>query len=856
MRLTATSLLQRASLRSLSHHPWQMVLSIIGIALGVSVVVAIDLASDSAGRAFSTSMESITGRATHQIVGGPDGLPDSLYRFIRVDLAMRNCAPVVQGYAVLSRPEARRTLTLIGLDPFADNPFRNLTAGTRDISKKTSRAFLTQKGAVLMSQTTAQELEVKTGDPLPLRLGGQKETAFLAGCWTTDKASQQQGLGNLILADIATAQELLHMSRRLSWIDLIIPDTPAGKKQLQQLASRLPAGVQIMRSQWHTETAQQMTQAFHLNLTAMSLLALLVGMFLIFNTMTFSVVQRRPLIGLLRALGVTRREIFYLIIQETFWLGVIGTVVGLAGGILLGKGMVRLVTQTLNDLYFVVATRSVSLSPWSMSKGVLLGIGATLVAGLKPAHEATLAPVGHVLRRSSSEVHLRRAVPKLSLLGLVALLLGLLILWWPGRHVLVSFAGMVPLVVGFTLLTPAVLLIAVKALTPIMTKLAGVLGRMSVRDVVAHMSRTAIAIAALALAVAAAVGVGTMIGTFRQTVQTWLENRLEADIYVSAPPLISRFNDATIDTMAVHSLTTLPGVRGLNIFREAQITTSTSRLHIIASRMGPSSKRGFRWKSGKPEEIWPRFMKGEGVIISEPFAFHRHMQIGDLLTMPTAQGEIRLPILGVYYDYSSDMGFVFMDHDLYIHLWHDRRISGVGVYLQPSADPEKVMQQIRRVAPENEEWIVQSNRALLKNSIAIFDRTFSVTYVLQTLSILVAFIGIFSSLMALQLEKGHELGVLRAIGLTPRQVWGYTTLQTGVMGFVAGLLSLPLGNVLALILIYVINKRSFGWTLQFQFLPHWIYQALLLAIFASVSAGLYPAWRMSRSAPAGALREE
>jgi putative ABC transport system permease protein len=249
-------------------------------------------------------------------------------------------------------------------------------------------------------------------------------------------------------------------------------------------------------------------------------------------------------------------------------------------------------------------------------------------------------------------------------------------------------------------------------------------------------------------------------------------------------------------------------------------------------------------------------MQGKGIIVSEPFAFHRHLRIGDLLTLPTAQGDQQWPILGIYYDYSSDMGFIFMDRDLYIQLWHDRRISGVGVYLRTETDLEQVMQQIRLAAPANEEWIVQSNRTLLKNSIAIFDRTFSVTYVLQTLSIVVAFIGIFSSLMALQLEKSRELGVLRAIGLTPGQLWGYTTLQTGVMGLIAGLLSLPLGNVLAVILIYVINKRSFGWTLQFQFLPHWIYQALLLAVLAAVSAGLYPAWRMSRSAPAGALREE
>lgn len=211
---------------------------------------------------------------------------------------------------------------------------------------------------------------------------------------------------------------------------------------------------------------------------------------------------------------------------------------------------------------------------------------------------------------------------------------------------------------------------------------------------------------------------------------------------------------------------------------------------------------------------------------------------------------------GVYYDYASDRGIVLMSRNTYLRWWNDPALSGFSLYLGPGADPDKVVELLRRTIGAGRSLSIQSNRALKKISLEIFDRTFLITGVLRLLAGFVAFIGVLSSLMALQLERARELGVLRANGMTPGQVWQLVTTQTGLMGLAAGLLSLPVGLTLAAIMIYIVNHRSFGWTIRMELGPQVLLEALALALAAALLAGLYPAFKMARTSPALALREE
>lgn len=843
-----TPTLWKSSYRYLLRHPWLMALSVLGVAVGVAVVVSIDLANTSASRAFALSTQTVAGKATHQVVGAAgEGLPGDVYRRIRTEAGYRRSAPVVQGYA----QAAGRTFQVLGVDPFAEEPFRPYVGGgTVDLG-----AFMATPRTVLMAEATAEALGYAVGDTMQVRVEGTTQTLRLAGLLQPEGARSQRAVESLLVTDVAVAQRLLGVGDRLTRVDLILPEegAEAARARVERV---LPPGAEVVRSEARTQTVEQMTRAFSLNLQALSLLALVVGTFLIYNTMTFSVVQRRAVLGRLRALGVTRREVFALVVGEALAVGVVGTVLGVLLGLVLAQGLVRLITQTINDLYFVLTVRELSVAPLTLLKGVALGLGATVVAALAPAREATQAAVSVVLQRSAQESAARRLVPRLAGGGLVLGLGAVALLAVPGRSIWLGYGALFAVLMAAALLAPAAVVVFARALRPPMDALFGVLGRMAARGVRAALSRTSVAIAALMVAVSATVGMGIMVDSFRSTVEVWLGYALQADVYVQPPSLTFRRSDATLDPAVVARLRDLDGVAAAYSVRRVEVASSEGRTELVAVTPGPNTPQTYRLKAGDPDAVWAGFAEGDGVVVSEPYSYRTGVAEGDSVRLQTDRGRRAFPVRGVFYDYASDQGVVTMSRTTYERYYDDRALSGIAFEATPGTDVDALIARMRAAARGTQDVLVRSNRDLRETSLDVFDRTFTITAVLRLLAVGVAFIGVLTALMALQLERARELAVLRAGGMTPGQVRRYVTLQTTVMGLVAGLLSLPLGLALAYVLVYVINRRSFGWTLQFEVDPAILLQALGLALLAAVLAGLYPAWKMARTRPALALREE
>jgi putative ABC transport system permease protein len=845
------SLLQRSSLRYLTRHPWLMGLSVLGVAIGVAVVVSIDLANSSAERAFRLSAETVTGKATHQVVGATGTVKDDVYKQLRLETGMRPSAPVVERHAALRGDD--RTFQVVGIDPFADVAFRPYL-GTGPGGDFDLGTFMTQDAA-LMSAPTAEEIGVAPGDTLTVEIQGTDHSVLLAGVIEPEDERTRRAVANLLVVDVSTAQSLFDMAGQLSRVDLILPSN-ASEAQLARLRSALPDGARLQRSGSRTETVEQMTRAFELNLTALSLLALVVGAFLIYNTMTFSIVQRRGLIGRLRALGVTKRQIFGLVLGEAAILGVVGTGIGLLLGIILATGLVQLLAQTINDLYFVVQVSELTITPWILMKGTLLGVGTTMLAALPPAREATNAPVSTVLRRSTQEANIQALAPWLAGGGLGVGALGVVLLVVTEQSIIASYAALLCLLVGAALLAPMAVMALAKGFRPLLGRLFGVVGRMAARGVVTSLSRTGVAIAALMVAVAATVGVGLMIDSFRGTVEDWLTQSLQADVYVQPPSLVFRRSEATLDSAVVDRLRRVDGVAGAHSVRRVTVEANVGNTELVAIEPGPQTEDIYRFKAQTDDAVWSRFRQNAAVFISEPYAYRHDLGVGDTVRIQTDRGTQPFPIEAVYYDYGSDRGVVMMGRTTYERFYDDRGISGLAFYADGSTTVDDLIADMRASVSGMQEVIIRSNKALRETSLTVFDRTFTITTVLRILAIVVAFIGVLSALMALALERQREMGVLRATGMTPPQLGGYVTLQTGLMGVIAGLLSLPLGYALAYVLVFVINKRSFGWTLQLSVSPEILLQSFLLAVAAAVLAGLYPAWTMARSSPALALREE
>jgi len=846
----------RLAQRYLFRHPWQSVLMILGITLGVAVAVAVDLANASASRAFSLSTEAVAGKATHYIAGGPLGLEEELYTRVRRSGIQAASAPVVSSY--VSSPElGGGLLQLLGVDPFAEGPFRTyLASDGSGLKVQGLVSFLTRPGAVLLSENLAEKYKLQVGDSLKLENGGRSVDAFVAGVLQPDGALARQALDTLLLVDISTAQELTNNLGRLERIDLIIPDTRLSAVRAE-LTALLPKEARLLAADARTGTIEQMTGAFQLNLTALSLLALVVGLFLIYNTMTFSVIQRRALFGTLRCLGVTRREVFWLVVGEAFLVGISGSILGVGLGVVLGQGAVRLVTQTINDLFFVLTVQGVQIPLSSLGKGLLLGVFATLLSSIPPAWEAASIAPRLALSRSGLEGKARMAVYLAARVGVLLVILGGLILFIPTTDLIVSFGGTFAVVIGAAMLAPLCTLLLARAAMPLTAALWGTLGRMGPRNVAASLSRTSVAVAALMVAVAVTIGVSLMVGSFRHTVVLWLADVLQGDIYVSAPSVLATQTSAPIDPQVIERLQNYPGVVQLHQLRSVTIDSPLGPVAIAASDDTRNrEERMYVSKDFIPGELAQQLKSG-GVLVSEPFANRLKLPKQNAsINLYTDQGLKNFPVLGIYYDYGSTQGTILMDLDLYRQIWQDEQITAISLELAVGSDPVALAGTLRDDLSALQLLSVRPNQTLRAEVMDVFDRTFAITGALQLLATVVAFIGVLSALLSLEMERQRELGILRAIGLTVRQLWGLVNLETGLLGLVAGLLAMPTGYVLALILVYIINQRSFGWTLQMQITIQPFGQALLLAVGAALLAGIYPAYRMGKMITAEAMRFE
>ena len=835
------------------------------------MLVSIDLANGSAQKAFELSTDAITGRATHRIEAiAPAGVDESVYRQIRQEAGLTTVAPVVEGY-VLAPDLGNQPMRLVGVDLFAEPPFRNYFApATQEAGLKGLQAFLIQPNTVVLSAEVAQRYQVSLGDTLTLDLSGRPITVTLVGTVQPDSTTTRRALSSLIFTDIATAQDILDMGGHLSHIDLI-----ADEATLAAVAPLLPEGTRLDTAAAQKNAVQQMTAAFRLNLTALSLLALVVGMFLIYNTVTFSVVQRRPLFGVLRCLGTTPSQLFTLIMGESLILSILGSLVGLGLGVLLARSIVGLITQTINDFYFVVSVQQVTIPPFTLVKGLVIGVAAALLASLVPALEAMRTSPQTILQRSSLESKVQGLLPWLVLAWVGTTLAGIALLRLPQAGLVVAFSGLFAILLGAALLTPPITTALMTVITPITSRLFGALGRLAPRDIVRSLSRTSVAIAALMVAVSVIVGVSIMVGSFRVTVVQWLDQTLQADIYVSPPSTTANRVLGQLDPFVVAEIQRWPSLEEVVTYNDADATVTafasgtetagdrqvipTERHVKLISAAGDVShgQRPYAWKQDPKADPWDALNRGEGVIISEALMLKANLtEPPTALTLESPKGPQEYPVIAVFYDYSSDQGTIILDDDLFVATWGDDGVASLGLFAQPGVNIDALVEDLRSHFQGRRDVVIQSTRSLRDGSLEIFDRTFAITQALRLLAVIVAFIGVLSALMSLQLERTREIGILRATGMTPRQLWWMTFLETGLMGNIAGLLALPLGYVLAWILIYVINVRSFGWTLQMQLNPSYFWQAWAVAVVAAILAGVYPAWRLSRMVVATAIREE
>ncbi len=843
-----------ASIRHLLRHPAQLALALAGLALGVATITSVDVATASASRAFELSVAAVSGPATEEITGGPQGIDEQLYARLVARFPRVAFAPVVEGYVTV-RDEA---LQLVGVDPLAEADFSaDSSSGapaavpppgiTLLDSLAGLRRWLTERGSVVMAESTASRLGIPPSGRFTLEIDGRPHRAVLIG----RDSGNQAGDETLVLTDIAQAQEWLGLVGRLSRIEVEVSAGATGDADLAQLREQLPPGVQLEAAQQRSLASLDLTRAFTTDLRAMSLLALLVGLFLIYSAMSFAVLQRRKTFAVLRALGATRLEILCLVLAEAAILGAAGAVLGLVAGIGLGHGLITLVSRTLNDLYLVVAVRSVSLPPGSALEAVGAGLLTALAAALLPAWEATHIAPQLALRRSALEARALGLARALLFASVGLAVAAGAIVAGSSRSLLAAYVALFFLLLSVAALTPALLRASARLLAHWLRGTSPV-GAIALGDVAASLSRTGVAVAALALAVAAMIGVSVMVGSFRESLHEWLGRTMRADIYVSAPgPGFDR-PERRLDPRVVAALVSVHGVSSYSMGRAVTVSSPLGPVRLDAVTLAPQAHAGVQLTEHHGD-VWSAFARG-AILVAEPLAWRWRLHPGDQLKLATASGLRSFDVAGVYRDYGTDG--VLMDRAVYRRSWGDDEVTSLGFYLAPGVSTGAIVPALYAAAAGRQALLIASNADVRAISMSIFDQTFVITRVLDWLAAGVAAIGLVSSLLAWELERTRELGILRSLGLTPRGAALLIEAQTAFMGLIALVAAVPAGLLAAELLVTVVNRRAFGWQIDFHLRGMQLIDALRVALVAALLAGLYPAWRSARAPIAADIREE
>jgi putative ABC transport system permease protein len=822
----------RLILRPLRQEPLRTILTILAVALGIGVVIAIDLAGQAAAGSFHSSVETLTGSGD-LLLTSAGGIDERvLGRLVDLPFDLR-FSPRIEDFATLDgRGES---FPFIGLD---------FVAAARS-------SDLEQPEFVENPIWVGPDTRLKKGQKANLLINDQLKMFTVAG--VVKRAA------NAILVDIAVAQEVTGKIGKLDSIEVDTPPDHPVTFWRSLLQKQLPPSVSVEPTGSRTEDNQKMLGAFRLNLRVLSYIALVVGAFLIYNTISISVIRRRTEIGIVRALGGTQRLILFAFLAESLFFAVCGSVAGLFLGRFLAEGAVRLIGSTVEALYVSSKPAPLHFTLISAFTGIGLGLLVSVLAALAPALEASrVAPVETMARGREQFVAATRSLPRALLAGVLFVLAAVFSMLPPiHRQPFFAYLAVVLLVAGTAAIIPSLIDLFVRLFYRPLTIAAGVEGLVAARSLRASLGRSSILTAALAIAVAMTASVVIMVGSFRETVVVWMDNQLKADLYLRPAGSAAADQHPTMSPDIADGIARVSGVLSVDRFRAYPITYNGLPATLAAgetSRVENALSTHFL-PGEDPATILPKLPTGDYAVVSEPFANKHRVGVNSILRLPLAGAIRQFKVLGVYYDYSTERGYIILDRSVLMKYLPDPAESNLAVYLKPGANPAAVRSRIDSVIA-GRKVLVFTNKTLRQAAIDTFDRTFRITYALEVVAIVVAVMGIAGALLAMVIDRRRELGLLRFLGASRGQLRKIILCEAGLIGLLANSVGLVLGTVLSLILIFVINKQSFGWTIQF----HWPVTALfgvLAGVYtATILAGLYPAHSALRMNPIEVVHDE
>ena len=831
------SLFWRQIIRSWAKHPLLPALNILSIAIGVAVFLSIQIANRGALKSFRNAVGLVAGRAHLEIRGD---LPEDLFPIVAATTGVTAATPLLEG--VVTLPDSPGDyLRVLGVDPFTGGNLRAFELHAPDGAAIDLEKWLREPNGIAVSPSRL------ASGPLRALAAGKSVTLTPSFELKTDDALVSAD-PRMAAMDIGWAQELLDRPGRLTSIQIQVTDPLRMDPVIAALRKIAPPDASVGPPTRRGSDTEVMLAAFQLNLTALSLVSMVVGVFLIYNSLSASVVRRRHDIGILRANGATRTEVMGLFLGEGAAEGLLGTLIGIAIAGPLASLLAAPVGTTISSLYALISIERVAIEPDQIALALVTGVGSSLLAAWRPAREAAACDPALVLRNGSLMDSFAIESKRWGIFGIAALGLAVATSYWTltGGGRLLGFAAVGLLIAGFSLLVP----LTVNAFCSAVQG-PGWLVRLASQHLERSLHRNAVTIAALAVAAAMTVSVSVMIHSFRASVITWLGQTLVADLFIA--PAANEIAGLTsfIPANAVEWVRNDPRVKELATFREIAVPWGEKTANLAVIDGNARGEFDFvRAIDGARDE----FHKLGMVAVSESFSTRHGTEPGDTLEFSSPKGAAKFTVVGVIKDFTRDSGLVMIERSNFGEYWNDERLHSLSISLKVPSETAALGADFRRTFSHDGEFSIYTNADLRQRVLEIFDQTFAVTSVLRTIAVAVAIAGVFLSLTTLVLEREREIGVLRSQGASQGQIQCLILYEAAMVGLLASVIGVVCGASMAMILTWVINKAFFGWTIELRY-P---LDVLLTTPFWMIPAALFAAWipsrRASRIPPGRAIR--
>ncbi len=843
-------LLRTISWRHFRLHRLRTLLTFLGIVLGVAVIVAIAMVNRSLATSFQSTIEQIAGKAVLQVSNAESGVPESLFPAIRDAVGVQDAAAVIEGFLPVSGVERER-LYVLGADLLSDSTMRDHEFVGSRFAFDEALDFIAGQDSVGLTESFTRRLGLRMGDRITLVTSAGKQSYTVRALLKEQGTARVFG-GNFALMDLPVAQQAFGKEGKLDIIDLTIEKDATVEDVQKRLQETLSGTAEVDRPKKRGEQIDSLLTSFRVGLFFVSLIALFVGFFLIYNTVSVSVVQRKREIGTLRCLGMRRGELLRLILAESLILAVIGAVMGSALGWLLAKTALVVVGETVKNLFSSIALLSSELTWREIQIAMASGVGVAALAALHPAAQAIrVSPLENV-RQTEWRARFQERKSLATRLGLGCLALApLMILLSPilsgaVEKFSLGIAGMLIFLLGLAFLSPLIVHYGTKWFWR--SSLAGFSGaemRLASDSLRRNPIRAGITVATMIISLAAIFTIATFVNSVRGSLLAWVDQMVTADLIVSSGARTAGPRNVSLREDPLPGLKAIAGVKIVDLYRLVRASYQGRPIVIESfSAVASAQVRTLPMAQGDGNRALREMGKGRGVIISESFQSRFGKGPDDIIELATPSGRIAFNVLGVYIDYSSDIGSVLMDRALYKKYWKDELVDAFDLWLEAGVDQRAVIEKIKEEYGEQYRLFISTHGELKDAVVKIMEQSFVVNYAVEIVAVIVAIFSVINTLLASIIDRSREIGVLRAIGATKAQVRKIIVLEAGWMGLLGGLLGLFAGSIMAYHHVVYNTKMLTGWTFQF----YYPYDVAVLSLVAAVTLCLFVGYGPAKQA--------